>query len=80
MSGPKITYVDGVCRDGVTPYRTKAYLDHDEAINGLHYGVNKHTDEPVIVRWSDERERWEKVCDFIGPMPRHLAYWLGYAL
>lgn len=36
-----------------------AYLDHDiDETTTTAYGTNKHTDEPVILTWSEEMDMW----------------------
>lgn len=52
----KITYIHG-------GYSSTAYVSENPDENGLHVGVNKHTDEPVKVRWSINGEKWEQVDD-----------------
>jgi hypothetical protein len=40
-------------------HEAKAYVD--KQADGTWTGENKYTDEPVTVRWSEERDRWEEV-------------------
>jgi hypothetical protein len=59
--GRKVGYWTSFVRDGVTvPYETTAYL-HAETEPDTFTGTNKHSDEPVTVRWVEERERYEEV-------------------
>jgi hypothetical protein len=40
-------------------HESTAYLDDDPDDLGIYHGENKHSDEPVAVRWTGER--WEEV-------------------
>ncbi len=42
---------------------SKAYLDADEYLGDgvIHYGVNKHNDEPLALVWCDEYGGWIEV-------------------
>lgn len=53
----KVTYEHGDKR-----YRTTAYLNDEALPDGSYVGTNKHTDLPVHLRWSDERDVWIEVC------------------
>lgn len=44
---------------GAAGYTSTAYLHESAAPDGMHYGADKHTDNPVRVRWNDDTERWE---------------------
>jgi hypothetical protein len=35
-------------------YETTAYLDDEANVDGSYSGTNKHTDEPVTVRWTGD--------------------------
>lgn len=40
----------------------KAYVSETPAEGtDHHYGVNKHSDEPVVLRWDDEAQEWKEV-------------------
>lgn len=41
-------------------YETTAYLNR-EVEPDVYEGTNKHTDEPVRVRWNEETDRYEEV-------------------
>lgn len=63
--GRKVGYWRQVDWDGGTYPRghwheTTAYLD-DEIAPDVYVGTNKHSEEPVTVRWVDERDRYEEV-------------------
>lgn len=45
-------------KDGGT---SKAYVDEQPDDEGFHYGIDKHTDEPLRVAWSEVLDRWEEV-------------------
>jgi hypothetical protein len=49
-----------------------AYLDNSPLSDGSYVGINKHTDMPVHLRWSDEQQTWIEVCcrtfEYEGPL------------
>jgi hypothetical protein len=60
--GRKVGYWSTYERDGETrEYETTAYL-HAEVEPDVYTGTNKHSDEPVTVRWNDQRERYEEIA------------------
>lgn len=71
----KVSYRDGEAHNR-EPYFSTAYLDHEVPINGLFYGVNKHTEERVVVRWNEDEGQWEKAGELLGPAERWRAWWI----
>jgi hypothetical protein len=49
MSQIKVEYVT------LSGSTSKAYVDEEPHVDGLHHGTNKHSDEPVALRWNGEQ-------------------------
>lgn len=59
--GRKVGYWTTYVRDGVPlPRETTAYL-HGELEDDIYWGTNKHTDEPIVVRWDEALMRYVEV-------------------
>lgn len=52
----KVTYL------AVDGNQSKAYLNQLPLPDGSYTGVNKHTDEPIHVKWSNGPDEWVAVC------------------